>query len=310
MNYGSRTMQAMRESGMLKTIDITDTAVLAVLSTYTNKDGICWPSINTVAGDLGVSRSTVDRSYKRLIKRGILTRKGGTKVLMNDPGISTSANPAEPTTLAPVPNNLSTSAKPDGDAPIATVPKGYSTSAKGGIAPVLRGYSTSAKQTLQEHSNEHNNEHFSASHEKATDKQIPVRSSLSMPSRPPSAPPTSPRVEADAMAEALKDACYPKAEPTKSEWGKIHAAGKILRDDGVGPDEVIKLAKAYRQMWPNVTLTPTAIAKHVTTIRQHLAESTQVSGTANDQAAADLIGPNPTHDEVMALLNRTEDQTP
>jgi hypothetical protein len=63
---------------------------------------------------------------------------------------------------------------------------------------------------------------------------------------------------------ALVEACYgrPVSEVslTRAERGRIAAAAKQLLAIGATPDEVIARAKQYRARWPNVDLTPTALA--------------------------------------------------
>lgn len=53
----------------------TDVRVLAALGTYTNKQGWCNPKQATIAIRVGVSRTTVTASMKRLVKSGYLESK-------------------------------------------------------------------------------------------------------------------------------------------------------------------------------------------------------------------------------------------
>ena len=61
--------------------------VYLYLNDRANRDGICWPSISTIARDLEISRSTVKRSIKELRDKGLVTTKqryrpnGGTSTL-------------------------------------------------------------------------------------------------------------------------------------------------------------------------------------------------------------------------------------
>lgn len=50
-------------------------AVYMYLKDRTNKDGICWPSIRTIARELRLSRATVYRALDDLCKAGLLTRE-------------------------------------------------------------------------------------------------------------------------------------------------------------------------------------------------------------------------------------------
>ena len=49
-------------------------AVYMYLKDRTNKDGICWPSIRTVARELHLSRATVYRALDDLCKAGLLEK--------------------------------------------------------------------------------------------------------------------------------------------------------------------------------------------------------------------------------------------
>ena len=44
------------------------------LTDRANKDGICWPSIRTIAGELKLSRATVYRALDDLCKAGFLEK--------------------------------------------------------------------------------------------------------------------------------------------------------------------------------------------------------------------------------------------
>jgi biotin operon repressor len=48
--------------------------VLAALGIYAGRDGVVWPSQETIAGLIGIHRATVCRAIKRLRKRGYLDR--------------------------------------------------------------------------------------------------------------------------------------------------------------------------------------------------------------------------------------------
>ncbi len=49
--------------------------VYMYLKDRTNKDGTCWPSIRTIAGELQLSRATVCRALDDLCQAGFLTRE-------------------------------------------------------------------------------------------------------------------------------------------------------------------------------------------------------------------------------------------
>ena len=50
-------------------------AVYMYLKDRSNRSGECWPGINTIAADLGLSRSTVKRAVRDLTQRGFLKKE-------------------------------------------------------------------------------------------------------------------------------------------------------------------------------------------------------------------------------------------
>jgi GntR family transcriptional regulator len=48
--------------------------VYMYLKDRSNKDGVCWPSIRTIARELKLSRATVCRALDDLCKAGLLTK--------------------------------------------------------------------------------------------------------------------------------------------------------------------------------------------------------------------------------------------
>lgn len=50
--------------------------VYMYLKDRANKEGQCWPSIQTIGRDLGLSRSTVKRAIRELEQAALLTRRG------------------------------------------------------------------------------------------------------------------------------------------------------------------------------------------------------------------------------------------
>lgn len=50
--------------------------VYMYLKDRANKEGQCWPAIQTIGKDLGLSRSTVKRALKDLERAALLTRQG------------------------------------------------------------------------------------------------------------------------------------------------------------------------------------------------------------------------------------------
>lgn len=50
-------------------------AVYMYLKDRSSRSGECWPGINTIAADLGLSRSTVKRAVRDLTQRGFLQKE-------------------------------------------------------------------------------------------------------------------------------------------------------------------------------------------------------------------------------------------
>lgn len=48
--------------------------VLIYLKDHANKEGTCWPGINTIATGVSLSRSTVKRALNDLIKAGLVEK--------------------------------------------------------------------------------------------------------------------------------------------------------------------------------------------------------------------------------------------
>ena len=49
-------------------------AVYIYLKDHADKDGACWPGINTIAAGVSLSRSTVKRALDDLLKAGLLEK--------------------------------------------------------------------------------------------------------------------------------------------------------------------------------------------------------------------------------------------
>lgn len=49
-------------------------AVYRFLKDHANKDGTCWPGINTIAAGVSLSRSTVKRALDGLVKLGLVEK--------------------------------------------------------------------------------------------------------------------------------------------------------------------------------------------------------------------------------------------
>lgn len=72
------------------------------------------------------------------------------------------------------------------------------------------------------------------------------------------APAVRPR---DDVWDAMLAVCgLSGSTPTATERGKWNHAAKDLRDVGATPGEISRKARVYRRRWPNVSLTPMALA--------------------------------------------------
>ncbi len=49
-------------------------AVYIYLKDHSNKEGTCWPGINTIAAGVSLSRSTVKRALDDLVKAGLVEK--------------------------------------------------------------------------------------------------------------------------------------------------------------------------------------------------------------------------------------------
>jgi Helix-turn-helix domain len=63
-----------------RSLTATDVCVLAVIATYASRDGIAWPSQETIASILDVRRETTNRAVKRLRASGYLDRFASPRV--------------------------------------------------------------------------------------------------------------------------------------------------------------------------------------------------------------------------------------
>lgn len=89
-----------------------------------------------------------------------------------------------------------------------------------------------------------------------TERDSSLRSESLAPGKPT-------RASLDAMKEALAKAVgYRPANGNKAAWGPFQSASKSLLAEGARPEDVARVAKAYKREWPDVALTAPALAKH------------------------------------------------
>ena len=99
---------------------------------------------------------------------------------------------------------------------------------------------------------------------------------------PPEASRKKPRPP-DHHFDALMDACgLDPGELTASARGAANKALKELKDVGATPDGIRARAKVHRQKWPDMSLTPTSLARHY-------AQLGSKQG-ADDESVAALLG--------------------
>lgn len=72
----------------------------------------------------------------------------------------------------------------------------------------------------------------------------------------------------DELWEALVAACgADSTQMTKSERGRYNHALKELRDVSATPDDIHIRSNRYKQKYPNIDLTPTALTAHWSALR-------------------------------------------
>ncbi len=67
---------------------------------------------------------------------------------------------------------------------------------------------------------------------------------------------------------------------TRSARGQINKAVRELREIEATPEEIVRVAAAYRIRWPNIDLTPLALVKHWSTATAPLPASPEAVATA------------------------------
>lgn len=67
------SFQAMAWAVKIK-LPAQEKITLLMLANYANQDGQCWPSIDTLSLDTGLSRASVKRALRKLVERGLMTK--------------------------------------------------------------------------------------------------------------------------------------------------------------------------------------------------------------------------------------------
>lgn len=66
---------------------LSSVAIMARLADFSNDEGVCWPSIETIARQIGAGMSTVRTAIARLEAEGWLTRKARRQGIRSNPCI-------------------------------------------------------------------------------------------------------------------------------------------------------------------------------------------------------------------------------
>lgn len=207
----------------------TDRFVLLAIADSADDDGTdAWPSIETLARKTRLDERTVQRSIRRLADAGMLTveeQAGGSARCRAD---------RRPNRYAVVMRPPET---PDASRGGSVSPR---TGPRGGAESVT-GWQSATQPVLDPPLVETSNE--------VSTRRQPEKRKLQR--------------RRDALFDALAEACQLAPEDlTPSARGALNRALKDLRAVGATPDEIHRRAGQYRQMWPAVTLTPTALARH------------------------------------------------
>lgn len=103
--------------------------------------------------------------------------------------------------------------------------------------------------------------------------------------------------KADPLWDALMAACRVEGEIPKSARGAYNRARSDLAAVGATPEEIHRRAKVYRQQWPKVSLTPTALARRWAECeRPHVSPQRDYQGTVQArrdteaEASAEILG--------------------
>ena len=75
----------MKNLNFLYQMDLPHRAVAVYTYLYdrANKDGICWPSVNTISKDIKLSPATVRRGINDLKKAGLITYSSPIKIAVS-----------------------------------------------------------------------------------------------------------------------------------------------------------------------------------------------------------------------------------
>ncbi|EOZ5949803.1 helix-turn-helix domain-containing protein [Escherichia coli] len=67
---------------------LSSVAIMARLADFSNDEGVCWPSIETIARQIGAGMSTVRTAIARLEAEGWLTRKARRQGMVKNPELT------------------------------------------------------------------------------------------------------------------------------------------------------------------------------------------------------------------------------
>jgi len=117
---------------------LTSVAIMARLADYSNDDGVCWPSIETIARQLGAGESTVRTAIGRLEQDGWLSRQQRRKGNRNASNVY-QLNVAKLQTAAFYHLSESDTSKSDGSNSDASKSDASKSGKKGGVHPSESG---------------------------------------------------------------------------------------------------------------------------------------------------------------------------
>lgn len=226
--------------------DVATKATLLVLANYADENYSCYPSQQRIADETEQSVSTVYRQIKRLESLGLIRRErrsDGKGHRLSDRFYLDLDQQAD----VSLPVNLT-------DGPSGHLVTGGLEGPTGQTGPSLpvTGDRGTPRELLEEDS---------------------LRSSS-----PPTLVPVGSTRTRDVVWESLLTVCGvdPFASITRSARGAYNRAVADLRDAGAEPDEVLRRAAIFRATWPDVRMTPTALAR-----RWHEVEQIVPTGPAH-----------------------------
>lgn len=239
--------------------------VMLALADWANDEGVCWPSVRTLAHKARIDRATAYRVLADLEAEGYIersSRPGHSSLFRVHPVLEQGSHPA-------------TGASDLGGSHPAT---GGSQDATGGVASGHTGGRTGATQNHQEPPAE------PPGNRAPSDDGAAQLSLVPLPQPEVSAQRRKPDHvwEAVLFVSGVDGSAIPK-----SARGAYNRAVADLKAVGATPEEVVRRAAIYRAKWPEVSLTPTALARRWAECEQYVPSSP--AHALRQQAEADAV---------------------